>query len=85
MSPNKSTATGAVLMVPNQGDEALLREARGQKGKAISPKLCDDELDREINNLEAIHQQVEKHREKMLWLSELQKKIDDTTKEMCNI
>jgi hypothetical protein len=33
-------------------------------------------LDQEISNLEAIHQQVEKRREKMLRLSELQKKID---------
>jgi hypothetical protein len=31
----------------------------------------EEELDEEINNLKAIHQQVEKHREKMLRLSEL--------------
>jgi hypothetical protein len=42
-------------------------------------------LDQEISNLEAIHQQVEKRKEKMLWLFELQKKIDDATEEMCNI
>jgi hypothetical protein len=39
-------------------------------------------LDQEIRDLEAIHQQVEKRREKMLWLSELQKKIDEATEEM---
>jgi hypothetical protein len=33
-------------------------------------------MDQEISNLEAMHQQVEKSREKMLQLSELQKKID---------
>jgi hypothetical protein len=54
------------------------------KRKAINPGPQDDELDHEINNLEAIHQQVEKRREKTLRLSELQK-MDKATKEMCNI
>jgi hypothetical protein len=87
MLPKKLMETGAVLMplVPNQGDEALLREARSQKRKAIIPEPRDEELDHEINNLEAIHQQVEKSREKMLRLSELQKKINEATEEMRNI
>jgi prefoldin subunit 5 len=38
-----------------------------------------------VNNLEAIHQQMEKRREKMLRLSELQKKIDDVIEEIRNI
>jgi hypothetical protein len=42
-------------------------------------------LDHEISNLEAIHQQVKKQKEKMLRLSELHKKIDDVTEEMQNI
>jgi hypothetical protein len=42
-------------------------------------------LDHEINKHEAIHQQVEKKKEKMLRLSELQKKIDEATEEMQNI
>jgi hypothetical protein len=42
-------------------------------------------LDEEIRDLEAIHQQVERRREKMLRLSELQKKIDEATEEMCHI
>jgi hypothetical protein len=62
---------------PNQGDKVLLREARNQKRKVISLEPHDEELDQEINNLEVIHQQMEKHREKMLRLSELQKKIDE--------
>jgi hypothetical protein len=39
-------------------------------------------LDQEIRDLEAIHQQVERRREKMLRLSELQKKIDEAVEEM---
>jgi hypothetical protein len=61
------------------------QEARSQKRKAISPEPRDEELDHEINNLEAIHQQVEKSREKILRLSELLKKIDEATEEMRNI
>jgi hypothetical protein len=42
-------------------------------------------LDQEIRDLEAIHQQVERRREKMLWLTELQKKIDEAAEEMRHI
>jgi hypothetical protein len=38
-----------------------------------------------INNLDFVHQQVDKHKEKMLCLSELQRKIDEATEEMHNI
>jgi hypothetical protein len=70
---------------PNQGEEALLQEARSQKRKAANMESWDDELDREINNLEAIRRQVVKQKKKMLRLSKLQKKIDDTNEQMCNI
>jgi hypothetical protein len=39
-------------------------------------------LDQEIRDLEAIHQQVERKREKMLRLSDLQKKIDEAAEEI---
>jgi hypothetical protein len=39
-------------------------------------------LYQEIRDLEAIHQQVERKREKMLRLSELQKKIDEAAEEI---
>jgi hypothetical protein len=86
MPPKKATTTGFILgtLDTNQEDEALLREARNQKRKAISPTPQDDALDQEISNLEAIYQQVEKRKEKMLLLSELHKKIDEATKEMRN-
>ena len=53
------------------GEEALLREERNPKRKAISPKLWEDELVQEINNLKAIHQQVKKRKEKILRPSKL--------------
>jgi hypothetical protein len=42
-------------------------------------------LDQEIRDLEAIHQQVHRKREKMLRLADLQRKIDEATEEMCHI
>jgi hypothetical protein len=42
----------------------------------------EEELDQEIRDLEAIHQQVERKREKMLHLSDLQKKIDEAAEEI---
>jgi hypothetical protein len=58
------------------------REARSQKRKATSPTPQEEELDQEIRDLEAIHQQVQRKKEKMLRLSDLQKKIDETAEEM---
>jgi hypothetical protein len=82
MSPKKTMAPGVVLApLDTNQDGILLREARSQKSKAASTTPQDEELDQEINNLEAIHQQVEKRREKMLRLSELQKKIDEAAEE----
>ena len=85
MPPKKTVALGAVLApLDTNQDGLLLREARSQKRKATSPTPYE-ELDQEIRDLEAIHQQVEKRREKMLWLAELQKKIDEATEEMRHI
>jgi hypothetical protein len=42
-------------------------------------------LDQEIRDLEAIHQQVQRKKEKMLRLAELQKKIDEAAEEMRHI
>jgi hypothetical protein len=87
MPPKKATTTSSVLRTldTNQGDEALLREARNQKRKTINLEIQDEELDQENNNLEAIQQQMEKRIEKVLRLSKLKKKIDEAAKEMHNI
>ena len=42
-------------------------------------------MDREIRDLEAIHQQAQRKKEKMLRLADLQKKIDEAAKEMCHL
>jgi hypothetical protein len=44
----------------------------------MDPPLYGD-LDQEIQNLEVI-QQVEARKEKMLWVSQLQQKIDESAK-----
>jgi hypothetical protein len=59
-----------------------LREARSQKRKANSPTPQEEELDQEIRDLEAIHQQVQRKKEKMLRLADLQNKIDEAAEEM---
>jgi soluble cytochrome b562 len=39
-------------------------------------------LDQEIRDLKAIHQQIQRKKEKMLCLADLQKKIEEATEEM---
>src|SRR5688572_33041075 len=81
MLPKKSSALAAALQ-PLDVNQETLREARSQKRKATSPTLQEEELDQEIRDLEAIHQQVQRKREKMLWLADLKRKIDEAIKEM---
>jgi hypothetical protein len=72
MPPKKAIAPGAALAPLDINQEGIpMREARNQKRKAISPTPEEEELDQAIRDLEAIHQQVEKRREKMLELAEL--------------
>jgi hypothetical protein len=87
MPPKKAASISSILapIDPNKGNKALIREERNQKNKSISSPPREEELDEEISNLEAIHHQVEKRREKMLRLLELQRKIDKATEEMRNI
>jgi hypothetical protein len=80
MPPKKSSAPGAAMQ-PLDVNQETLREARSQKRKATSP-TPQEELDQEIRDLEAIHQQVQRKKEKMLRLADLQQKIDEATEEM---
>jgi hypothetical protein len=67
MPQKKTTAPGAALYPLDTNQETLsLREARSQKRKATSPTPQEEKLDQEIRDLEAIHQQVQRKREKML-------------------
>jgi hypothetical protein len=84
MPPKKASATGAAALQPlDLNQETLsLREARSQKRKATSPTPQEDELDQEIRNMEMLHQQVQKKKEKMARLANLQRKIDKATEEV---
>jgi TolA-binding protein len=83
MPPKKTTAAGAALQPLDTNQETLsLREARSQKKKATSLTLQGEELDQKIRDLEVIHQQVQRKKEKMARLTDLQKKIDEAAEEM---
>ena len=66
----------------NRWETLSLREARSQKRKATSPTPQEDELDQEIRNMEMFHQQVQKKKEKMARLADLQRQIDEATEEV---
>jgi hypothetical protein len=84
MPPKKATTLGAALQ-PLDVNQETLREARSQKRKATSPTPQEEELDQEITDLEAIHQQVQRKNEKLFHLADLQKKIDEAAEEMCHL
>jgi hypothetical protein len=42
-------------------------------------------LDQEIRDIEIIHQQVQRKKEKMARLADLQRKIDEATEEVCHL
>jgi hypothetical protein len=87
MPPKKALAPGAAALQPlDPNQETLsLREARSQKRKATSPTLQEEELDQEIRNMEIIHQQVWRKKEKMARLADLQRQIDEATEEVCHL
>jgi hypothetical protein len=81
MPPKKASGQGATMQ-PLDVNQETLHEARTQKRKATSPTPQEEELDQEIRDLEAIHQQVQRKKDKIFRLSELQKKIDEAAEEM---
>jgi hypothetical protein len=82
--PKKASRLGAALQ-PLDVNQDTLREAQSQKRKATSPTPQEEELDQEIRDLEAIHQQVQRKKEKMLRLADLQRKIDEAAEELCHL
>ena len=84
MAPKKPSATGAAALQPlDHNQETIsLREARSQKRKAVSPTPPEDEIDQEIRNMEMLHQQVQRKKEKMARLAELQRQIDEASEEV---
>jgi hypothetical protein len=84
MPPKKASATGTATLQPldpNQ-DVVSIREARSQKRKATSPTPSEDDLDQEIQKMEMLHQQVQRKKEKMTRLADLQKQIDEASEEL---
>jgi type I site-specific restriction endonuclease len=83
MLPKKTTVPEAALQPLDTNQDALsLREARNQKRKATSPTLQEEQIDQEITDLEVIHQQVQRKKEKIARLADLQRKIDEAAEEM---
>jgi small-conductance mechanosensitive channel len=84
MPLKKALATGAAALQPLEPNQETLslREARSQKRKATSPTPQEDELDQEIKNMEMLHQQVQRKKEKMARLADLQRQIDEATEEV---
>jgi hypothetical protein len=81
MPPKKASAPETAVLQPLDPNQKTLslREARSQKRKATIPTLQEEELDQEIRDMEIIHQQVQRKKEKMARLADLQRKIDEAT------
>jgi hypothetical protein len=87
MPPKKIMVPGSTLQPLNTNQDALslslsLREAKNQNRKATIPTLQEEQIDQEIRDLEVIHQQVQRKKEKMARLADLQKNIDEAAEEM---
>jgi hypothetical protein len=84
MPPKKASATGAAALQPLDPNQETLSlwEARSQKRKATSPTPQEDDLDQEIRNMEMLHQQVQRKKEKMARLADLQRQIDEASEEV---
>jgi hypothetical protein len=78
MPPKKASATGAAALQPLDPNQ----ETRSQKRKATSPTPQEDDLDQEIRNMEMPHQQVQRKKEKMARLADLQRQIDEASEEV---
>jgi hypothetical protein len=61
--------------------------SRGSKPEEESYQstLQEEELDQEIRDMEIIHQQVQRKKETMARLADLQRKIDEATEEVCHL
>jgi hypothetical protein len=80
-----SSARGCPCIAGHQSRGAPSKGGPKLEKEIYFPNTTERELDQEIRDLEAIHQQVERRREKILRLAELQKKIDEAAEEMRHI
>jgi hypothetical protein len=77
-----NSARGCPVATGHKSGHTLPARGQEPKRKATSPTLHEKQLNQEIRDLEAIHQQVQRKKKKMLRLADLQKKIDEAAEEM---
>jgi hypothetical protein len=66
MPPKKASVLGVAALQPlDPNQETLSERPEARRGKATSPTLQEEELDQEIRDMEIIHQQVQRKKEKM--------------------
>jgi hypothetical protein len=84
MPSEKITAPEVAALQPldTNKETVSLQEARSLKRKATSSTFQEEELDQEIRDMEIIHQQVQRKKEKMARLADLQRKINEATEEV---
>jgi hypothetical protein len=80
-----NSARGCPVATGHQPRDTLSERSSKPEKEGYQPNTMEEELDQEIRDLEAIHQQVQRKREKMLQLAELQRKIDEAAEKMCHI
>jgi cell shape-determining protein MreC len=68
-SPKKASATGTAALQPLDHNQETV-------------SLREDEIDQEIRDMEMLHQQVQRKKEKMARLAELQRQIDEASEEV---
>ena len=76
-----------ILKVEQEEDPVIktLNEVFGRIEAFNDKRMYMSIMTKEIRDLEAIHQQVQRKREKMLRLADLQRKIDEAAEEMRHI
>jgi hypothetical protein len=87
MLPKKALGLGAAALQPLDTNQETLSpfERLEARREATSPTLQEEELDQEIRDMEIIHQQVQRKKEKMARLADIQRKIDEATEEVCHL
>jgi hypothetical protein len=69
---------------PELGDPFSLGGPKPEE-EGTSPTPREDDLDQEIRNMEMLHQQVQRKKEKMARLADLQRQIDEASEEVCHL
>jgi hypothetical protein len=78
-------ARGCPTTTGHQPRDSLAERSSEPENKGYQPNTTGRGVDQEIRDLEAIHQQVQRKREKMLWLADLRRKINEVDEKMCHI